>query len=135
MITIAITLPVKLIVTLLPDGSVYSVRTPPTPDLVKAIEAARNEAARQQLYEQHTRCRLDEGLVRVVSRDGLTYCKLLRTTKLHFVLNIGGFAEATCGEKKYLRRTGRRAGDDTWSHVHIDLDDLAALNLRTPEPA
>jgi len=125
MITLKLRVPVELLVTLRPDGDIYEARAPHSPDLVKAVGATFDAKARQNLYEQRTRSRLSENLVRVESRQGLSYLAFVRATKLHFMLGTP--------EVKYQRGSGRRVGDDNWSGVVIHADDLAALNLREPE--
>ena len=126
MIVIKRTVAVPLRVTLGRGGEITRVELEESAigHVCDAIDA--NE--RLNIVLQATRCRLDEGLVRLVSHGGPTeYLTLVKVTKHHVVLRPR--RSSGSGDEKYKRTFGTLVGEQ-WPTRHIHDEDLAILNTK-----
>jgi hypothetical protein len=128
------TVPVELDVEIDSDGKVthvYVVGSPSLETFLPAIDLVKDKAARAAAYAHATRSRVSEGLVRVHSgtyRGELSYCRFVRSTKVHHILDRHGI------EEKYQRKYGRRANASGFYQARVHDDDLAALELGKVKP-
>jgi hypothetical protein len=127
------TITIEVDASLDPDGAVRGAQGLHSHDVRDLIEAQYPEERRRKMAAHATRCRLDEGLVRVDGGSGwrphMSYVRFARSTaKYHVLLGASG-------EIRYRRDNGYRAGErDRFHYDRIREEDLAALNGEAPEP-
>jgi len=121
--TIKHTFPLEVMLDIEEDGSISRIHTlREFGEMVRAQITPEMTAEFARRAQHATRCRLDEGLVRMVcshiAGSSTRYQTIERVLKRHFVIN----------GVKYSRDRGWRAGE-RYSSTFVHKDDLAALNF------
>lgn len=105
------------------DGAVTFVSAPTQRELADLVSAACPLEKRKEAYEESTKSRLGEGLVRIDNYGAVRYARLLKIGGAYVDLEFFG------RNTRWSIKTGKRHGA-SYAPDRIDFDDLKQLRRR-----